>query len=92
MPVMLMRTATREDIPAMMKIIASARQFLGEQGISQWQGTYPDQAAVEQDVATGIGRVLVVDGQVAGIAALVEGPDPHYLKIDGAGWLADVPY
>lgn len=35
MPVMLMRTATREDIPAMMKIIASARQFLGEQGISQ---------------------------------------------------------
>ncbi|EPD06301.1 MAG: acetyltransferase, partial [Lacticaseibacillus paracasei] len=25
MPVMLMRTATREDIPAMMKIIASAR-------------------------------------------------------------------
>ena len=51
-----------------------------------------DQAAVEQDVATGIGRVLVVDGQVAGIATLVEGPDPHYLKIDGAGWLADVPY
>ncbi len=87
-----MRVAMPADIPAMMKVIASARQFLGAQGIDQWQGTYPDQAAIEQDIATGIGRVLIVDGRVAGVAALVVGPDPHYLRIDGAGWLADVPY
>ncbi len=42
-----MRVAMPADIPAMMKVIASARQFLGAQGIDQWQGTYPDQAAIE---------------------------------------------
>ena len=63
-----MRVAMPADIPAMMKVIASARQFLGAQGIDQWQGTYPDQAAIEQDIATGIGRVLIVDGRVLAIA------------------------
>lgn len=92
MSTIFMRTATTNDIPDMMRVIASARKFLGDQGIPQWQGTYPDQAAIEQDIATGIGRVLVVDGKVAGLAALVVGPDPHYLRIDGEGWLADVPY
>ncbi|TLF38283.1 acetyltransferase [Lacticaseibacillus zeae] len=92
MSTIFMRTATTNDIPDMMRVIASARKFSGDQGIPQWQGTYPDQAAIEQDIATGIGRVLVVDGKVAGLAALVVGPDPHYLRIDGEGWLADVPY
>lgn len=31
-----MRVAMPADIPAMMKVIASARQFLGAQGIDQW--------------------------------------------------------
>jgi GNAT superfamily N-acetyltransferase len=92
MSTIFMRAATTNDIPDMMRVIASARKFLSDQGIPQWQGTYPDQAAIEQDVATGIGRVLEVDGKVAGLAALVVGPDPHYLRIDGEGWLADVPY
>ncbi|MFD1432985.1 GNAT family N-acetyltransferase [Lacticaseibacillus yichunensis] len=86
------RPGKTDDIPAIMGIISDARAFLHEQGINQWQGTYPDQAAVEQDIAAGTNRVLVSAGVVLGTASLIEGPDPFYKRIDGDGWLGEDPY
>ncbi|WP_461214959.1 GNAT family N-acetyltransferase [Lacticaseibacillus sp. GG6-2] len=92
MPAIFVRPGTTADIPAIMAIIASARAFLGAQRINQWQGTYPDQPAVEQDIADETNRVLVVDGRVAGTASLLDGPDPFYKRIDGDGWQGSKPY
>lgn len=86
MTTIYVRQGTQADIPAIMGIIDDARAFLHAQGINQWQGTYPDQPAVAADIQKGTNRLLIVDGVVAGNASLLEGPDPFYGKIDGAGW------
>lgn len=92
MPAIYVRPGTLEDIPAIMKIVDSARAFLASQHINQWQGTYPDRPAFEEDIANKTNRVLIVDGQVAGTASLIQGPDPFYKKIDGDGWIGDRDY
>lgn len=92
MPTIFVRQGECADLPAIMGIIADARAFLGQQGIDQWQGTYPDEAAVQQDIQAGTNRVLVVDGAVAGTASLMPGPDPFYARIDGAGWVGERDY
>lgn len=86
------RAGQSTDIPAIMQILADARQFLKEQNINQWQGSYPDQAAIEKDLAARTNRVLVMDGQVVGNASLLAGPDPFYLPIDGDGWQGAADY
>ncbi|MCI1985180.1 MAG: GNAT family N-acetyltransferase [Lactobacillus sp.] len=92
MPAIFVRPGNTADVPAIMTIIESARTFLADQKINQWQGTYPDVAAVEEDIANETNRVLVVDGQVAGTASLIDGPDPFYRRIDGEGWQGKGPY
>lgn len=87
-----MRPGTKQDIPNIMSIIADARAFLASQHIDQWQGSYPDQAAVEQDLQAKTNRLLIVDGTVAGIASLIPGPDPFYVRIDGGSWHGDLDY
>lgn len=82
------REAEQGDVPAIMQILHSAIAFLKNSGSTQWQSGYPNQATVEQDLRSGVAYVLVVDSQVAGYAAAVAGPDPHYAKIDGA-WQDD---
>lgn len=92
MPAFYVRVGQAADIPAIMSIIDSAKSFLHQQNIDQWQGTYPDQPAVAQDVANGTNRVLVMDGQVVGTGSLIEGPDPFYLPIEGEGWAGEADY
>lgn len=94
MPALFVRPGQSADVPAILAVIAGARAFLGHQHIDQWQGSYPDAAAVEQDIARGVNRVLVMDGQVVGTASLIQGPDPFYKYIEGGTWIggADVPY
>jgi GNAT superfamily N-acetyltransferase len=75
-----------------MQIIAEARAFLASQKIDQWQGAYPDEAAVRADIEAGTNRVLILDKKVVGIASLIAGPDPFYGFIEGDGWSADVDY
>jgi predicted GNAT family N-acyltransferase len=86
------RPGVATDVPAIMHIIADAKAFLKGQNIDQWQGEYPNEAAVQADIAAGTNRVLVVDGVVTGIASLIPGPDPFYGFIEGTGWSGDVDY
>ena len=94
MPAIFVRPGQPDDVQAIMNVIAGARAFLGSQNIDQWQGSYPDVAAVRTDIARGVNRVLVVDGVVTGIASLIQGPDPFYQYIEGEGWIGgpDAPY
>ncbi|MCF6515414.1 GNAT family N-acetyltransferase [Lactobacillus sp. S2-2] len=81
------RKATKTDLPAIKNIIDNAKQYLGEQGINQWQRSYPDSKVIEADVDDGIAYVLEVDGNVAGSASLHLGIDTDYLNIEDGDWI-----
>ncbi|ANZ57620.1 GNAT family N-acetyltransferase [Fructilactobacillus lindneri] len=80
------RKSTEKDLPAISKIINAGRGFLKEQGINQWQGTYPSQADIKRDIDNGISYVLDIDGKVAGSATLHLGIDPDYLEMEEGEW------
>ncbi|KRN81751.1 acetyltransferase [Pediococcus ethanolidurans] len=80
-----LRKATVQNIPAVSKIIDSAKDFLKAQGIDQWQDGYPAQSDLETDVKNQINYVLIVNGQIAGTAALAN-HDANYDVITGGNW------
>lgn len=72
------------------KIIKEAKAYLKQQGIDQWQNGYPDDEALETDVKFGITYVLIIDGKIAGTAALHQGLDVNYLNIHDGEWVNGV--
>ncbi|MBU9790021.1 GNAT family N-acetyltransferase [Lentilactobacillus sp. G22-6] len=87
MPATYLRQATNEDLPTIKKIIKEAKAYLKQQGIDQWQNGYPDDEALETDVKFGITYVLIIDGKIAGTAALHQGLDVNYLNIHDGEWV-----
>ncbi|ANZ65156.1 GCN5 family acetyltransferase [Secundilactobacillus paracollinoides] len=81
-----LRQATQADLPSITSIIHDAKGFLKQQGIDQWQDGYPADDDLKNDIDEGITYVLVVDGTVAGTAALHQGIDVNYLTIDDGEW------
>lgn len=82
------RKANNLDLTPIMKIIKEAKQFLKDSGSSQWQGKYPDYAAIQTDIDQQNGLILVVDDKIAGYAAVITGIEPTYLDIEGT-WKND---
>ncbi|PAK68742.1 GNAT family N-acetyltransferase, partial [Staphylococcus haemolyticus] len=68
-----LRQATNQDLSEIKKIIDEAKAYLKKQGIDQWQDGYPAYEDLETDVNNGITYVLIVDGKIAGTAALHQG-------------------
>lgn len=87
MPVSYLRKATIADLPAITHIIDDAKMYLNSQNIDQWQDGYPDQPTLKQDLEDGITYVLIINGTIAGTAALHQGIDIDYLKIEDGSWL-----
>ena len=87
MPATYLRLATPADLPAIDEIIHDAKTFLAEQGVDQWQTGYPTDDDLATDVTNNITYVLVVDGEIAGTAALHQGLDHNYLKIEDGDWI-----
>lgn len=88
------RPTRPEDIPALLEVFASAKKFMRRSGnTEQWTGTYPDEAAVLQDIRRGASFVGTdSEGIIRMTFALVLGPDPTYAVIDGS-WLSHgMPY
>lgn len=84
-----LRKAKSTDIPAIMQIIAESKIFLGKTGSDQWQGDYPAQANIEDDLQKNQAYVLEVDGKVAGYSAVITGEEPNYTKITKGKWSND---
>ncbi|WP_137596884.1 GNAT family N-acetyltransferase [Paucilactobacillus kaifaensis] len=87
MSVTYIRQATNEDLPEIKKIIADAKAYLKKQGVDQWQDGYPSDQNLADDVKNEITYVLIIDGKIAGTAALWQGIDLNYLKIEDGSWL-----
>lgn len=88
------RQATTTDLPAMMAIIEQGRQALSADQIPQWQGPYPTTSDIQQDIDANRAWLLIVDGKIAGTAALLTTADPNYQQIYQGNWAgaADASY
>ncbi len=93
---MVIRHSTEEDLPRMMEIYASARNFMAENGNpNQWGPTnWPPQDLIRADIADGNSYVCLCGDRVAGAFFFRQGSDiePTYRTIQGGRWLDDSPY
>ncbi|WP_297817686.1 GNAT family N-acetyltransferase [uncultured Lactobacillus sp.] len=78
------RLANELDIHQILPIIDQAKAFLKASGSSQWQGNYPNQMTIQDDIDHQVGYVLLVDNKIAGYAAVITGLEPTYRDIEGS--------
>lgn len=82
------RKATAQDADRIMEIVEIGRKSLASLGIDQWQGSYPNRAIIEHDIAQGETYVATAaDGHVVSTAMMSLAGEPTYDRIDGRGWL-----
>lgn len=85
------RLANKKDVPAILQLIEHGRKRLAILGVEQWQGEYPNEEAILNDLALKQGHVYLLDNVIVAYAAIVFEDDPYYKNIDGK-WLSDNPY
>ena len=89
----MIRLATKEDMPQLLRIYARARAFMAEMGNpTQWKNGYPSEEALLDEIAGAYLHVITDDE--TGIpwgAFVLRDYDPYYEYIEGA-WLSDSPY
>ena len=83
--------AREGDLGVAMQIIDSAKEYLREQGIDQWQTGYPDEACLGEDIRAGKGYLVTQDGEVIGYACLDLDGEPAYDDLEGT-WATEEPY
>lgn len=89
---MILRKATKQDIPTIEHIIKAASARLGAAGIDQWQRGYPNRASVERDVADGVGMVLCEGDTIIVYGAVIFTGEPAYNDLTGGEWLTAGDY
>lgn len=90
----IIRMANDGDIPAVMEVLAAARETMTRSGNpSQWPEGYPSLAMIGNDLANETGQVIEDDGKIVGYFSFVPSPDPTYAVIYDGAWLDDsMPY
>ena len=89
------RKATRDDIPALMRLFENAKGIMRASGnMHQWGAGYPSEEVVRGDVEQGVCYVATdgADGEIEATMAFIPGPDSTYSYIEGGAWLNDEPY
>lgn len=86
------RPAELRDLEAINRLIVHARAAIARLGIDQWQDGYPEPELIESDIEQGIGRVFLVDGNIAAYLVAISDPEPVYDKIDGRWITEGLPY
>jgi GNAT superfamily N-acetyltransferase len=80
---MIIRPATLNDIPGIMLVIAEVVPAMNASGNFQWDSTYPNPEAFENDIA--LNQLWVADnaGDIAGVTAITTEQYPEYASV---GW------
>ena len=93
---MEIRKSTEADVPRMMELYRSARQFMAEHGNpNQWGPTnWPPEDLIHQDIAAGNSYVCTENGWVVGTFYFIQGKDiePTYAHIEDGKWEDPRPY
>lgn len=85
------RKAKKEDLERIWEIIQQAIALRKEQGSSQWQDGYPNEAVLIADMDKGYGHVVEFEGVIVGYVAVIFDGEPAYNTIDGK-WLSNGSY
>lgn len=85
------RKAEGKDFCRIMELIDEAKAFLRAQGVDQWQNGYPNEDAVQGDLAEGAGYVMETEKGVQGYACVSFSGEPCYEALQGE-WLSIQPY
>ena len=80
---MLIRPATKTDIPLIMLLISEVVPLMNASGNFQWDNTYPNAEVFENDIALNQLWVAAIDTNIAGVAAITTDQEPEYADI---GW------
>ena len=86
------RLAKINDLKAIMKIIAEAKDYLKSAGIDQWQQGYPNQEVISEDILNQNSYVLIKEDKIVSSAALIFAEDKSYNKIYEGKWLSNEEY
>lgn len=85
---MKIRTATKADVPAIMKVLEAGRSIMLASGnLHQWPAGYPTREMVLGDIGPGYGKVMEEEGRIVAYFACIPSPDPTYSYIEGGSWL-----
>lgn len=84
---MMIRNATKKDIPEMMKLIHQAQSYFKRNHIDQWQDGYPNEQQLLNDILKKHSYVLD-NGYIMGTMYFAVENDLTYEKIDGQ-WKTD---
>jgi hypothetical protein len=83
------RRAEPSDIPAILKIIAEAREYLASNDIPQWQGDYPAAGDFLRDIERGECWVFSFAEKIAGTVTIEPRPAAGSTELLCGSWLGD---
>lgn len=90
---MEIRKSEMKDIDDIMRIYASARRYMAENGNpNQWTDGYPRRSLVTEDIEKGRSFVMEENGEIHAAFVFIIGIEPTYSRIDGGKFLNDAPY
>ena len=85
---MQMRLATKDDLPSLMALVRRVVPLMRATGNLQWDETYPNEAVFQRDIDLNQLWVAMVDGNIAGVAAVTMDQEPDYTQV---GWDIEEP-
>ncbi|SCU83028.1 LAFA_0D01354g1_1 [Lachancea sp. 'fantastica'] len=80
------RKASLQDFDEIWSILECAKELLKSQNIDQWQDGYPNRRSIKADIKAGRSYVLICEGKIAAVGAILVGVDPVYTAIEGS-WM-----
>ncbi len=86
------RRGTEADLEEIMLTIRQARNYLKKHRVDQWQGQYPDETTITEDIARGECWVMTYCERVAGFFMLTERPEPTYDTLTDGKWRTEGLY
>ncbi len=88
----MIRSANYGELNEILKIYASAREFMKKTGNpTQWGNSYPPEDIIKEDIIKKQLFVFEENGEILGAFVYFKGVEPLYEKIDGA-WRDNSPY
>lgn len=86
------RQATEADIPRMLEIYRSAREYMAKNGNpTQWGQNHPDVDILKHDIVKGESFLICNGEEIHGVFAMCAGIEPNYVHIEG-DWCNEEPY
>ena len=79
---MIIRKANKEDLENIMKMYKSCVKGMLENGIDQWDDTYPNTEIINEDLNVGTYYVAEIDGTIIGGVNIDKNQDDSYLALD----------